>query len=265
METDVDDRVTGSVLQSAEVVSGCGVERIDESAAAEVSDQDSVAERPEVCAGFCHAPGRIELAVRYEAPDKGAVEIKDVDDAESGSGNSGMFGRILQGIGHEDLISDDLKIVWSVAGGQVRVDEGSGDAKRGEERGEGIDVSAVEVGDGEVGSAAGGSGDGEPGVDGSVRGIVHDQDGALKDVAAGVAVFAGDGSVFGGEEKGTGEASWRSEDSGGIVGDAGWVRGGYRAGGRCNPGFIAEDCAGGVVTGKGRGAIVGNTDGLVGR
>jgi hypothetical protein len=175
-----------------------------------------------------------------------------------------LFGGILQGIGHEDLISDDLKIVGCVAGGQVWIDEGSGDAEMGEERGEGFDVSAVEVGDGEIGSAAGGSCDGEAGVDGSAGGIVHDQDGALKDVAAGVAIFAGDGSVFGGEEKRTGEAPWRSEGSGGIVDDAGWVRGRYRAGARCNPGLKGEDCAGGVVTGKGRGAVVGNTYGLVG-
>ena len=114
MQAEIDDKVARSILDRAHKVSGRRIKRIDV-AHAKVSNQNVIAERPEVLARFGDAPRRIQRSVRNEPLHEVAFEIEDVNDALSRSGDRRMFRGILHRIGHEDLVPDNLQIVGSVS------------------------------------------------------------------------------------------------------------------------------------------------------
>ncbi len=82
---------------------------------AEVADQDVVAKLAEVKGRLDYAPRRIEEAVRSKAPDQMSVGIEDVHEAETLAMHRVMLGRILLGIGDEEIAVDARNAERSVA------------------------------------------------------------------------------------------------------------------------------------------------------
>ena len=79
-------------------------------AAAEIADENRVAELAEITSGPHHAPRRVEPVAMLEVADVSAPGSKDFDESEPGAGDVIVFWSVLLGIGDEDAAADVLNV-----------------------------------------------------------------------------------------------------------------------------------------------------------
>ena len=213
---DGENRVIG-VLHEADELVGEAIEGGDP-AAAEIADEDGVAEDAEITRRPDNAPGGIEPGAVIEVGDVFAGGCEDFDKTISGTGDIVVTSGILLGVGDEQRASDVLNVEWGEAWGNALgaiavvgiVVAIVARVKSFGEEAHAIKIGVVdfhtagaEIGGIEVGGAVQDS-DREAFVNRAVRGtVVTIVDGEDSGSAA---VPAGDGAVFGSKDKFGGQA-----------------------------------------------------------
>jgi hypothetical protein len=79
-----------------------------DSAVAEISYQQRVAEPPEIRGRQRHAPQRVEPSARCEPANEITVGVEHVDKSQAGSGDITLGGLVLLGVGHIQIAQDVL-------------------------------------------------------------------------------------------------------------------------------------------------------------
>jgi hypothetical protein len=84
-------------------------------AAAELSNQDRVAELPEVVCRPDHAPGRVHRVSVFQALNQVTVRVKDVHKPQAGASHRIVPGGVLLGISDVEIRTDPLDVEWGKA------------------------------------------------------------------------------------------------------------------------------------------------------
>ena len=94
---------------------GGGIVRSD-LAIAQVADEKIIAEGSEVGSRQRQSPGSVQRALVDEPLDEVAIEVEDVDKAETRARHCVSLGGVLFPVSHEELIVDKADIVRSISG-----------------------------------------------------------------------------------------------------------------------------------------------------
>ena len=97
-----------------------------DSSVAEVTDEQSVAQRAEIGGRLSNSPWRVEIPVRSHASNQFAVSIEHIDEAVTGAGHVVVLHLILHSVGHDQIAPDVGDPERREAIGNLRVPEIAG-------------------------------------------------------------------------------------------------------------------------------------------